>query len=133
MLLAAAKFCEQTANIWQILGYVVTVFKIVIPLILIILGMVDLGKAVVSSDDKAISKSVSALIKRFIAAIVMFFVPTIVSALFSALTIGDVTSNDANICLQCVTNVNSNSKLKNADSTKELSCSEYASQALGVK
>lgn len=98
-------FCSDTANIWQILGYVVTVIKIVIPLILIILGMIDLGKAVISSDDKQISKSVSTLIKRFVAAVIMFFIPTIVSALFNALSVGDVTSEDANICIQCVTNV----------------------------
>lgn len=97
-------FCADTANIWNVLGYIVTVFKIVIPLMLIILGMVDLGKAVVSSDDKAISKSVSALIKRFIAAVVMFFIPTIVSALFNALSLMNSTDQaDYNICVQCVT------------------------------
>ena len=97
-------FCSDTSNIWHVLGYVVTVIKIVIPLILIVLGMVDLGKAVVSSDDKQISKSVTALIKRFIAAVVVFFVPTIVSALFNALAImNDTEKADYNICVQCVT------------------------------
>ena len=133
MLIGAANFCEQTANIWQILGYVVTVIKIIIPLILIVLGMIDLGKAVISSDDKAISKSVSTLIKRFIAAVIMFFIPTIVSALFSALTIGDVTSDDANICLQCVTNVNGSTAFSNEDGSKSLTCAGYAEEALGVK
>ncbi len=99
-------FCGQTADLWRILGYVVVVIKIVIPLILIILGMVDLGKAVVSSDEKAINKSVSTLIKRFVAAVVVFFVPTIVSAIFNALhLISDV--DDYNTCVQCVTNVGS--------------------------
>lgn len=101
---SASNFCAQTANIWQVLGYVVVVIKIVIPLILIILGMVDLGKAVVSSDDKAINKAVSSLIKRFIAAVIVFFIPTIVSALFNAVT--NITTNtDYNKCVQCVTNV----------------------------
>jgi len=101
-------FCSQTANIWQVLGYVVMIFKIVIPLLLIIFGMIDLGKAVISSDDKAISKSVSQLIRRFIAAVVVFFIPTIVSALFNALSIMSVSEqNDYNVCVQCVTNVGS--------------------------
>lgn len=99
-------FCSETANIWQILGYVVVIIKIVIPLMLIIFGMVDLGKAVISSDDKAISKAVGALIKRFIAAVVLFFVPTIVSALFNALDImNESERSDYNVCVQCVTNV----------------------------
>jgi len=107
MLLTDINFCAQTANIWQIMGYVVMVFKIVIPLLLIIYGMLDLGKAVISNDDKAISKATSTLIKRFIAAVVVFFVPTIVSALFNILNITNMSSGDSNICVQCVTNVNS--------------------------
>ena len=94
----------MTANIWQILGYVVLIFKIVIPLLLIVFGMVDLGKAVVSSDDKAISKSVSSLVKRFIAAVVIFFVPTIVSAIFNILgLISTDKDSDYLNCIACVT------------------------------
>lgn len=97
-------FCSDTSNVWNVLGYIVTVLKILIPLILIVIGMVDLGKAVVSSDDKAINKAVTSLIKRFIAAVVMFFIPTIISALFNALAImGPVNQADYNICVQCVT------------------------------
>ncbi len=99
-----SEFCQNTSNIWAILGYVVLVMKIVIPLLLIIFGMVDLGKAVVSSDEKAISKSVGTLIKRFIAAVIVFFIPAIVSALFNVL--GILNSGDYNVCVQCVTNVN---------------------------
>ena len=92
-------FCAETADIWRILGYVVVIIKIVIPLILIILGMVDLGKAVVSSDEKAINKSVGSLIRRFIAAVVIFFVPTIISAIFDALNLIDNPSEC--LCTMC--------------------------------
>ena len=103
-------FCDDTASIWGLLGYVIMVIKIVIPLLLIILGMIDLGKAVVASDDKAISKSVNTLIQRFVAAIIMFFIPTIVSAIFNATTNSGITKNNSNICVQCLTNVSSASK-----------------------
>ncbi len=106
MLLEAIGFCAKTANIWKVLGYVVLIIKIVIPVILIILGMVDLGKAVVSSDDKAMNKSVSSLLKRFIAAVIVFFIPTIVSAIFNVLSIMNTEEQaDYNTCVQCVTNV----------------------------
>jgi len=95
-------FCADTANIWQVLGYVVNIIKIVIPLILIVLGMIDLGKAVVSDDEKAMNKAVGSLVKRFIAAVVMFFIPTIISAVFNLLVNVDLNS-DANICVQCLT------------------------------
>lgn len=54
------------------------VIQIGIPIILIIMGSIDLGKAVLSSDDKEIKASTSRLIKRVIAAVAVFFVVTIV-------------------------------------------------------
>lgn len=97
-------FCTDTANIWHLVGLFVYIIKIVIPLILIVLGMVDLGKAVVSSDEKAINKAVGTLIKRFIAAVVVFFVPTIVSAVFGVIgVISNSAKADYNVCVDCVT------------------------------
>ena len=49
-------FCYDSANIFQVIGYILMIFKIVIPVILIILGMIDLGKAVVASKDDEIKK-----------------------------------------------------------------------------
>ena len=49
-------FCANTANIWQVVGYVLLAFKIVIPILLIIFGMLDLGKAVIASKDDEIKK-----------------------------------------------------------------------------
>ena len=49
----------EMAEIWQFIGYVLYVFKIAIPLLLIIFGMIDLGKAVIASDDKEIKNALS--------------------------------------------------------------------------
>lgn len=106
MLLGAAdvEFCTHTANIWNLVGLVVYIIKIVVPLILIILGMVDLGKAVVSSDEKAINKAVGSLIKRFIAAVVLFFIPTIVNGVFRAIgAISGTADSDYQVCVRCIT------------------------------
>lgn len=97
-------FCTDTANIWHLVGLIVYIIKIVIPLILIVMGMIDLGKAVINSDEKAINKAVGTLVKRFIAAIVVFFIPTIVNAVFGI--IGIVSGNakaDYQTCVDCVT------------------------------
>lgn len=58
---------------------VIPIFQIGIPILLILFGSIDLGKAVISSDDKAIKESTSKLIKRCVAAIAIFFVVTIVT------------------------------------------------------
>ena len=79
------QFCKRTAVIWQIVGWVVLVFKILVPILLIILGMVDLGKAVVGSKEDDIKKATQSLINRAIAAIVIFFIPTIVAVIMSVI------------------------------------------------
>ena len=42
-LLAAVNFCSQTKSIWVLVGKILSVFKIVIPLLIIIFGMIDLA------------------------------------------------------------------------------------------
>ena len=50
-----------------------------IPIVLILMGTIDLGKAVMASDDKEIKAAQGRLIKRVIYAVIIFFMVTIVS------------------------------------------------------
>lgn len=59
-----------------------------IPILLIVLGTFDLGKAVVSSEEKEVKAAQSRLIKRFIYAALVFFVATIVSVLMNIVAQG---------------------------------------------
>lgn len=58
---------------------VLPIIQIGIPILLIIMGSIDLGRAVLSSDDKEIKSATSRLVKRAIAAVAVFFVATLVS------------------------------------------------------
>lgn len=101
------KFCEGTASIWQLVGYALLILKIVIPIILIILGMIDFGKAAISSDDKMIKDAAVSFFKRAIAAIAIFFVPTIIQVGFNLIAgISDTVKNDLDNCVACITNPN---------------------------
>ena len=62
--------------------------QIIIPIGLIILGTIDLGKAVIASDEKEVKAAQSRLLKRFIYAALIFFVVTLVSALMSIIATG---------------------------------------------
>ena len=62
------------------------IIQIGIPIILIIMGSIDLGKAVLSSDDKEIKGATSKLIKRVIMAVAIFFVVTIVTLVMNLFT-----------------------------------------------
>lgn len=79
---------------------IVDVFKIAIPVILIILGLLDLGKAVTSSDEKQMKEAQKTLIKRVVYAVLIFFITSLVQWVFAALVPkGD--KDDATSCISC--------------------------------
>jgi len=119
---AATGVCSGGSTIWYTVGMFMLIFKIVIPIILIILGMIDLGKAVISSDEKAVSKSAKSLLNRVIAAVAIFFIPTIVGLVFNL--VGTFSSSGAKqefeICAACVSDPNGgrcSACVENADSS----------------
>lgn len=102
MLFLASDFCSKSAGVWQLVGKVLVVFKIAIPLLLIIFGMVDLGKAVIGSKEDDIKKATNSLIRRAIAAIVIFFIPTIVGAIFGLVSGFSENEDDYKVCENCL-------------------------------
>jgi len=64
------------------------IIQLGIPILLILLGTIDLGKAVISSDEKEIKAAQSRLIKRFIYAALVFFVVTLVTVLMNIVATG---------------------------------------------
>ncbi len=98
-------FCAKTANIWQLVGYALLIFKIVVPIILIGLGALDLGKAVVGSKDDDVKKAVGTLVRRAIAAIIIFLLPTIIGLIMQF--VGNWKNSDMekdyNYCKECIT------------------------------
>lgn len=108
MLLANVElkeFCTQTAAILQFVGYVVTIIKIAIPLLIIILGIIDFGKAVVAAKDDKMKDSAKSLGRRLIAGVVIFFIPAIVMWLFESLTEYKNDNNtDFDNCRTCILN-----------------------------
>ena len=95
-------FCADSARVWELVGKVINIFKIVIPIIIVLLAMVDLGKAVMAGEEKEIKTAQKMLIKRLIYGVVIFFVVTLVQTVFNL-----VGSNHTNeICWKCATKPN---------------------------
>lgn len=59
----------------------IRVIQIGVPVLLIIWGMLDLGKAVMAQKEDEIKKGTNTFIKRLVAAVIVFFVITIVRLL----------------------------------------------------
>lgn len=118
-MLLATSFCVKSAPVWQLVGKILVVFKIAIPILLIVFGMIDLGKAVIASKEDAIEKATSTLIKRLIAGVVIFFIPFLVDAIFgliSSFADLDTPEYSYNVCEKCVTKPSS-CPIEDTDST----------------
>ena len=82
---------------------VVSIIQWVIPVVLIVLGMIDLGKAVTSNDEKQMKEAQKTLIKRVIYAVLVLFIVAIVRFVFSALAPGN-TNTTISGCINCFVN-----------------------------
>ena len=97
-------FCVDSSAIWQYIGYFLLIIKIVIPILIVILGMVDFGKAVTSNDDKALPKAAISLGKRLVMGIAIFFIPTIISYIFSLIASASPQIIAITPCQKCLFN-----------------------------
>ena len=61
--------CGNLAPLLRLVGYVVTIFKIVIPLLLIVFGMLDVGKSVVAGKPDEVTKNLKSFAMRCVAGI----------------------------------------------------------------
>lgn len=68
-------------NVIAIVRLVMNIICIAVPIIMILMGTIDLFKAVTAGKDDDIKKKQKALITRIIAGVLVFLVPTIVSVL----------------------------------------------------
>ena len=83
----------------QITSLIILVIQIVVPLLIIILGMLDLGKAVVAQKEDEIKKGWQTFIKRMIAAAIVFFVVVIVQLVLNL--VGGDSKDTVWNCVDC--------------------------------
>ena len=63
----------------KIVGWI----RILVPILLIILGVVDFGSAAISEDKDNLKKATSKFMKRCLAALAVFFIPLLVELLLN--------------------------------------------------
>ncbi|MBR4619296.1 MAG: hypothetical protein IKO49_08330 [Bacilli bacterium] len=101
----------QIADLNDSCGGLLPIFKVIrkgifpiiwigIPILIILMGTVDLGKAVLASDDKEIKGATGRLIKRIVYGVVIFFMATIVGLVMDVVTTAgdDVIKSDWRSC-----------------------------------
>lgn len=73
--------CHGLDGLLELIKFLLKMVQWIVPVILILLGTIDLVKAVIAGKDDDIKKHQQTLIKRIIAAVIVFLVPVIVSIL----------------------------------------------------
>ena len=96
----AANTCTTLKPFLNIVGYVVIIVKIVIPILLVVFGMLDVGKSVIASKPDEVTKNLKSFAMRCVAAVLIFFIPSIVSVLINAVAetgqSGEATGDNSN-------------------------------------
>lgn len=92
----AADACQGLGSLVVVVKEVFKIIQFAIPILLILLGTIDLGKAVISSDEKEIKAAQSRLIKRCIYAAAIFFVVLIVDLVMRIVGAGVVADKQNN-------------------------------------
>lgn len=74
--------CGDLEPVMRVLRYLLKLFKIAIPIVLIVLIIIDFTKATIASDEKKMNEAKNTAGKRVVYALIIFLVPTIISLLF---------------------------------------------------
>jgi len=90
------------SKLLELVTLIVNVIKIGVPILLIIFGMLDLGKAVIAQKEDEIKKGQAIFTKRLIAAVLVFLVVFIVQVVFNL--VADDEGGDMWHCVDCVIN-----------------------------
>jgi len=95
--------CGKVTNIPkkipELTSWIVTLIQIIVPILLVILGMIDLFKAMSSQKEDEIKRGQQMLIKRITTAVLIFFIIVIVKVVVSLVAKGD--SNTFMDCIDC--------------------------------
>ena len=81
---------------------VLLIIKIIVPIILIVLGMIDMSKAVISDSQDAIKKNALTFARRIAAGVLVFLAPTILLAIFNMIDSWDSVDSTYKNCIDCL-------------------------------
>ena len=92
----------------ELTSYAITILQVAVPVILVIMGCMDLLKSVTAQKEDEIKKGQKIFVKRLIVAAIIFFIVVIVKFLISI--VADASSANIIECMDCFLSGVSNCK-----------------------
>ncbi len=117
----------------QITHFSVNLLKIAVPIILVLVSMITLVKAIISSNEDDMKKAQKSLVRRAIAAVIIFFVVSIVQLVMS-IAADESDINSITSCIDCFltndcgsvtyykNNVNGEYQCRNVETKEYIDC-----------
>lgn len=97
----ADNFCSDFGDTLRLVSISVLIVRIIVPLLIIIMGTLDMYKTVTSGKDDDLKKQAIVLGKRIIIGFMVFFLPSFVDLVVNGL---DNSPSDYKVCLDCISN-----------------------------
>ena len=98
-------YCTKLKAPLEFIGNIVLIFKIIIPIIIIIYGSVDFFHAITGAKDDELKKSARTFLFRVLAGVIIFLLPTIVSVIFNLVSDFANLKGSFKYCQRCVLDV----------------------------
>ena len=89
-------------KIARIIALAVRFIQVIVPILLIVWGMLDLGKAVMAQKDDEIKNAQKLFIKKLIIAILVFLVPTFIGIALNVVDTSDSNGVKSQSCWQAI-------------------------------
>ncbi len=113
------------AGVPRLVRNIVNAIKILVPVIIIVLGILDIAKSVMASQEKDMQEYLRKFTRRIIAGVAIFFVVAIVQFIFG--TIKDGSSASKLACISCFISSESNcTYVEPSDVQPKKGCSSYS-------
>lgn len=97
-----SEFCSSSAGLLYYVGVGITILKIVIPFVIVLLAILDFGKAVVASKEDEIKSSAKRVLWRVIGGIIIFFIPSIIMFMFGTIADFSDRKDEFRVCNECI-------------------------------
>lgn len=104
-LLFLSDICEEDATTMKVvrfIGYLLVIVKILIPIGLIIVGVINFSKAMLSGNDDSIKKNAYSFAWKIVFAIVIFVLPTVINFIVGLIDGATDGTEDYENCRNCI-------------------------------
>ncbi len=104
--LAPLGLCEREGplRVFKIIYLLISIARVLIPVIIIIMGTKDLMNAILQSNTDEMKKAPAIFIKRLIAGLAIFLIPSFIDAIFNMVSGYEKTPSQFASCSVCLTN-----------------------------